>query len=335
MSARETAVNTSVRSFDVVVVGGGAAGLAGALALARARRSVLVVDAGQPRNAPAKGVHAYLGMEGVSPADLLARGRAEVVSYGGVVEQGQVVAVRPTGEGFAVECEDGSVVAARRLLVTTGLVDELPDIAGLGEHWGSGVLHCPYCHGWEVRDQPIGVVASGPVAVHASLLWRQWSEEVTLFAHPGQELGAAEREKLAARGVSVVDDPVEEVVSNDHGVSGVRIADGSVVAVNAVVVPTFMRSRSRLLVDLGLEVSEQRMGEHVMGTSVVADPNGATSVPGVWVAGNVTSLSEQVIGAAAAGNRAGAMINADLVMAEADQALERSRAGSGQGTPAL
>lgn len=326
-------MNEPTRSFEVVVVGGGAAGLAGALTLARARRSVLVIDAGQPRNAPAQGVHAYLGMEGIAPADLAAKGRAEVASYGGVVEQGRVVALERTEQGFAVECEDGSVVAAQRLLVTTGLVDELPDIPGLAEHWGTGVLHCPYCHGWEVRDQPVAVVASGPVAVHASLLWRQWTDQVTLFAHPGGELGASEREKLGARGITVVDSAVEAVESNEHGVSGVRTADGSVVAVEAVVVPTFMRSRSRLLVDLGLEVSEQKMGEHLMGTYVEAGPMGATAVAGVWVAGNVTSVSEQVIGSAAAGNKAGAAINADLVMAEAEQVLELARAE--QAAPAL
>jgi thioredoxin reductase len=319
-------LNEPTRSFEVVVVGGGAAGLAGALSLARARRSVLVIDAGEPRNAPAEGVHAYLGLEGVAPADLASRGREEVTSYGGEVERGRVVAAERTGQGFSLECEDGSVVAAQRLLVTTGLEDELPDIPGLAGHWGSGVVHCPYCHGWEVRDQPLGVVASGPVAVHASLLWRQWSDQVTLFAHPGADLGASEREKLAARQITVIESPVEAVESDARGVSGVRTADGSVVAVRAVVVPTFMRSRSGLLVDLGLEVREQTMGEHVMGTYVEAGPMGATAVEGVWAAGNVTSVSEQVIGSAAAGNKAGAAINADLVMAEAERALARSRA---------
>ena len=320
-------MNAPVRSFEGVVVGGGAAGLAGALALARARRSVLVIDAGEPRNAPAAGVHAYMGMEGTPPADLVAKGRQEVASYGGVVESGRVVAARRTERGFEVECEDGAVVAAQRLLVTTGLVDELPDIPGLAEHWGSGVLHCPYCHGWEVRDQPLAVLADGPVAVHASLLWRQWSDQVTLFAHPGTGLGGVERQKLAARGITVVDSPVRAVESGPGGVSGVRTQDGAVVAVNAVVVPTFMRSRSELLVGLGLEVSEQWMGDHLMGTYVESDSNGATAVPGVWVAGNVTSVSEQVIGSAAAGNRAGAMINADLVAAETERALARARQG--------
>ncbi|MER6626278.1 NAD(P)/FAD-dependent oxidoreductase [Streptomyces sp. NPDC000931] len=313
------------REVEVVVVGGGVAGLAGALSLARARRSVLVVDEGRPRNAPAEGVHGLLGQEGVSPAELLERGRAEVASYGGVVESGRVVAVERAGDGFAVGLADGSVVGARRLLVTTGLVDELPDIDGLAEHWGSGVLHCPYCHGWEVRDQPVAVVADGPVAVHAGLLWRQWTDRVTVLADPARDLGPQGREKLVARGGTVVDGPVRAVESDADGVSGVRTVDGVVVAVRVVVVPTFMRARSRLLADLGVAVSEVRMGEHVMGTHVEVDAMGATSVPGVWAAGDVTSPSAQVVGSAAAGNRAGAAINADLVMAEAEHALDPTR----------
>ncbi|GAB3713752.1 NAD(P)/FAD-dependent oxidoreductase [Nocardiopsis oceani] len=325
-------MNEPTRAFEVVVVGGGAAGLSGALTLARARRSVLVVDAGRPRNAPARGVHAFLGNEGISPTELVARGRAEVESYGGVVERGRVVAVERApegaGEGFRIECENGAVVAAQRLLVTTGLVDELPDVPGLAEHWGSGVLHCPYCHGWEVRDQSVGVLATGPVAVHAGLMWRQWSEQVTVFAHPGQDLGAEDRARLAARGITVVDEPVVAVESDDVGVRGVRTAEGSVVAVRAVVVPTFMRARADLLVGLGLEVVEQKMGEHVMGTYVESGPMGATGVPGVWVAGNIASVSEQVVGSAAAGGRAGAAINADLVFAEAERAVSEAGAVS-------
>ena len=161
--------------YDVVVIGGGAAGLNGALMLARSRRSVLVVDAGAPRNAPASGVHGLLGREGTPPGELLATGRAEVRGYGGRVETGEVTGGAADGGGFAVTLADGRRVRARRLLVTTGLTDELPDVPGLRERWGREVLHCPYCHGWEVRDQAIGVLASGPMSVHQALLFRQLS----------------------------------------------------------------------------------------------------------------------------------------------------------------
>jgi thioredoxin reductase len=162
------------QSYDVVVVGGGAAGLAGAVALARSRRSVLVVDAGDPRNAPASGVHNFLTREGTPPAEIYAAGRREVTRYGGTLQAGRVTALSRDGGRFAVHIED-QAVSARRLLVATGLRDELPDVPGLAARWGIDVLHCPYCHGWEVRDQRIGILATGPGAVHQALLFRQLS----------------------------------------------------------------------------------------------------------------------------------------------------------------
>ncbi|MBX7267078.1 NAD(P)/FAD-dependent oxidoreductase [Micromonospora sp. Llam7] len=175
--------------YDVVVVGGGAAGLAGAVALARARRTVLVVDAGQPRNAPAAGVHNYLGREGTPPAELVAAGRDEVAGYGGQIVAGRVDAVARDGTGFVVTVDGGRAVRARRLLVTTGLVDELPEVPGLTERWGRDVLHCPYCHGWEARDRRIGVLATGPLAAHQAQLWRQWSPHVRLLLHDAAQPG--------------------------------------------------------------------------------------------------------------------------------------------------
>jgi thioredoxin reductase len=162
-------------TYDVVVIGGGAAGLSGALTLARARRSVLVVDAGSPRNAPAEGVHGFLTRDGITPAELVAIGRQEVARYGAEVVVGEAVAARREGDGFEVTLGDGTSVGARRLLVTTGLVDELPDVAGVRERWGKDVVHCPYCHGWEVRDQAIGVLGTSARAAHQALLFRQWS----------------------------------------------------------------------------------------------------------------------------------------------------------------
>jgi thioredoxin reductase len=161
-------------AVDVVVAGGGLAGLAGALTLARARRSVLVVDAGQPRNAPAAHAHGYLSRDGVPPLELLASGRAEVAGYGGTIIAGTVTSLtRLPGGGFAVTLADGTSRRARRVLVATGLVDEYPDIPGLAERWARDVVHCPFCFGWELRDAPLGVLATGPQAATQALMWRQ------------------------------------------------------------------------------------------------------------------------------------------------------------------
>jgi thioredoxin reductase len=310
-------------AYDVVVIGGGAAGLNGALQLARSRRSVLVVDAGQQRNRPAPAVHGLLGHDGVPPAQLLARGRDEVRGYGGEVKAGEVTAAGGSVEsGFTVTLADGRVVRARRLLVTTGLVDELPDITGLRERWGRDVIHCPYCHGWEVRDQPIGVLASGPLSVHQALLFRQLSDDVAYFSR-GTALDGAAAARLAARGIRVVDGAVAAVLVDDDHVTGVRLADGTVVPRQALTVGARMTARAGFLADLGLKASEHPSG---MGAHVTVDPTGRTEVPGVWAAGNVTDLSAQVGASAAAGALAGAMINADLVEEETQLAVEAAQA---------
>ena len=308
---------------DVVVIGGGAAGLSGAVALARSRRSVLVVDAGEPRNAPADGVHNYLGREDVAPTELLALGRAELESYGGVVRPGRVDAVS-RGDGshpFTVVLQDGTAVRARRLLVATGLVDELPDVPGVAQRWGRDVLHCPYCHGWEVRDQAIGILATGPMAVHQALLFRQLSEDVVFVRHTAPDLAPEEAEQLAALGVRVVAGEVAALEVTGDRLSGVRMASGEVVPRAAVVVAPRFWARADVLASLGLTAEEQVMHGHVVGSAVAADATGATAVPGVFVAGNVADMSAQVVVSAAAGLRAGAMINADLVMEDARRAV--------------
>jgi thioredoxin reductase len=308
-------------SAEVVVVGGGAAGLSGALMLARSRRAVMVIDAGAPRNAPAEGVHGLLARDGTPPGELLAQGRAEVRRYGGVVVDGEVTGATRDGDGFIVALTDGRSVRARRLLVTTGLVDELPDVAGLRERWGRDVLHCPYCHGWEVRDRAVGVLASGPMSVHQALLFRQLTADVTFFSHtlpPTEE----QAEQLAARGIRVVDGEVAAVDVADDRLTGVRLRDGRVVRRDAVVVATRMVARADLLTGLGLRTVEHPSG---VGEYVPADPTGRTDVPGVWVAGNVTDLTAQVGAAAAAAAMAGAQINADLVMEETQAAVAAYR----------
>src|SRR5215207_2909802 len=301
--------------YDVVVVGGGAAGLSGALMLARARRSVVALDAGAPRNAPAAGVHGLLARDGMRPAELLERGRAEVRRYGGQVVAGEVATAVRDADGFTVTLADGWSVRGRRLLVTTGLADELPDVPGLRARWGRDVLHCPYCHGWEVRDQAIGVLATGPRAVHQALLFRQLSDDVIVFSHTMPPAGE-EAEQLGARGIRVVDGEVASLEVADDRLVGVRLRDGTVVGRQALAVSPRMTARAGFLAALGLRPAAHPSG---LGDHIPADPTGRTEAPGVWVAGNVTDA------AAAAGAVAAAQINADLVAEDTRQAVEAAR----------
>ncbi|MDQ3897406.1 MAG: NAD(P)/FAD-dependent oxidoreductase [Actinomycetota bacterium] len=310
-------------AYDVIVVGGGPAGLSGALTLTRARRSVLVIDAGEPRNAPAAGVHGFLTRDGTSPAALLAAGRQEVVGYGAHVVPGRVRAATVDRDGFLVSLDDARTVRARRLLVTTGLVDELPDVPGVRERWGRDVLHCPYCHGWEVRDVPIGVLATGPRAVHQALLFRQWSDDIVFFLHTGPPLTGEQAEQLEARAVTVVEGRVAGVEITDDHLTGVRLQRGVVVPRAALAVTPRFVARADVLSSLGLEAAEHPLG---VGTYVASDPTGLTGVPGVWVAGNVADPMSQVIGAAASGTVAAAAINADLVLEDVRRAVT-ARAG--------
>ncbi|MFB9248942.1 NAD(P)/FAD-dependent oxidoreductase [Sphaerisporangium melleum] len=308
--------------YDVVVAGGGAAGLSGALMLARARRSVVVVDAGTPRNAPAAGVHALLALDGIRPTELLDRGREEVRRYGGQVVRGEVGAAARDDDGFAVTLADGRVVRARRLLVTTGLVDELPELPGLRDRWGQDVVHCPYCHGWEVRDRAIGVLATGPFAVHQALLFRQWSADVTFFAHTMAAPAGEEAERLAARGIAVVEGAVTSLEVEQDRLVGVRLSDGTVVGRDTLAVAPRMVARAGFLTALGLRPVEHPQGG---GEYIPSGPAGATDVPGLWVAGNVADLTAQVGAAAAAGALAGAQINADLIEEETRSAVAAHR----------
>jgi thioredoxin reductase len=307
--------------YDVVVIGGGAAGLNGALMLARARRSVLVVDARAPRNAPASGVHGLLGHDGIPPAELLAKGRVEVRSYGGRIDEGEVTAAARTDDGFTVTLADGRRLRARRLLVTTGLVDELPDVPGLREGWGHDVLHCPYCHGWEVRDEPIGVLATGAASVGHALLFRQLTEDLTYFTH-GTDLDEDSRARFAARGIRIIDTPVTAVVNDEDGaLAGVRLADGQVVARRVLAVGPQMQARTQGLEGLSLPMQDLPN----MGRGFASGMAGTTEVPGVWVAGNATDPAAQVGASAAAGALAAANINSTLAIADTEAALQGDR----------
>ncbi|MFI7447353.1 NAD(P)/FAD-dependent oxidoreductase [Nonomuraea sp. NPDC049714] len=317
-------------TVDVVVIGGGAAGLNGALMLARSRRSVIVIDSGSPRNAPADAMHGFIMLDGTPPTELLERGREQVRQYGGRVVLGEVTSAEPAAPApdgdlrFTVTLADGGTVTARRVLVATGLRDVLPDVPGLASHWGHGVVHCPYCHGWEVRDEPIGVLATGSTSIHHALLFRQLTDDLVYFTH-GTELDDDTRARFAARDIPIVDTPVREVMTNeDGGIAGVRLTDGTVVARRVLAVATRMRARTEGLHGLKLPM-EDLPGD--MGRRFASGMAGTTEVPGVWVAGNATDLTAQVGASAAAGALAGSHINAILATADTDAALTTAQIG--------
>jgi thioredoxin reductase len=297
-------------TYDVVIIGGGAAGLSAALVLGRARRRVAVVDAGAPRNAPASHMQGFLSRDGMPPAELLAAGREEIRGYGVEIVQDQVQRVDP---GFTIHTASGSILSARRVLIATGVGDDLPDIPGVSERWGKDLLHCPYCHGWEVRDQSLGVLGTHPAAVQHALLIRQWSDDVVYFEH-AQPLTARERLELGARGIRVVPGVVVRLVVEHDRLAGVELDDGRIEARSAVFIrPTNTPHAQGYLAALELHLDRDGF--------ITVDRTGRTSTAGVWAAGNVVDPRMQVITAAGAGSAAAIAINADLVQEDLALAL--------------
>jgi thioredoxin reductase len=268
-------------------------------------------------------MHGFLSRDGMPPRELLAAGRSEVLGYGGRLIDGTVVGIEP---GFQVRLANGSQLRARRILVATGLRDELPDLPGVRERWGRDLLHCPYCHGYEVRDQPLGVLGGTPEAVQHALLVRQWSPDVTLFPHTGA-LTPDQREHVAARGIRIVEGTVARLVVDHDQLRGVELRDGSVIPRTAVFVRPRFVPNAGLLTGLGCEVDEHGW--------VVHDPVGRTSVAGVWVAGNAADPRAQVISAAGEGSAAAIALNADLVAEDVERALTDHRAGHAASAPVL
>ena len=290
------------RAYDVVVVGGGAAGLSAALVLGRARRRVVVIDAGSPRNAPAAHMQGFVTRDGMPPAEFLTAARAEVAVYGVEIVPHRVLGIEP---GFSVRLADRAMVTARRILLATGVSDALPDIPGVRERWGRDLLHCPYCHGWEVQDRPLGVLGTHPGAIQHALLVRQWSDDIVLFAHT-LDVSRTERAHLAARDIRVVDGDVARLVVEADQLTGVELADGQVFPRAAVFIrPHNVPHPDGIAAALGCERNAAGF--------VTVDGNGRTSTPGVWAAGNVVDPRAQVITSAGAGSAAAIAINADLV----------------------
>ena len=311
-------------THDVAVIGGSVAGLSAALVLGRARRRVALIDDGSPRNAPAAHLHTFLSRDGASPAELLATGRAEVRGYGVELIDERAIAVDGAEDAFQVQLAGGRRLTARRIVVATGVRDQLPRIPGMAERWGVDVVHCPYCYGYEVAGRRVGVLAVGADPVRKALTIRHWAEDTTLFLHTAEPLAAAQEQRLAANGVDIVTGEVVEVTAAEDGITGVRLASGAVHGLAALFLTPRCVVRDEPFAMLGL-ASE----EGALGSAVVADANGTTSVAGVWAAGSATSPGAQLIHAAASGSRAGIALNNAMIASDAERRVAALRERSG------
>jgi thioredoxin reductase len=302
--------------YDAIIVGGGFAGLAAALPLARARRRVLVVDAGDPRNRYAGHVHNFLGHDGREPAAIRAQARRQLAAYPTVAfADGAAVAARREGDGFVLDIDSGGGrrrEGGRRLVLATGVRDELPPLPGLWERWGETVVHCPYCHGYELAGKPLGVLGgagdANAMAAHKAALLPDWGPTI-LFAQGGAEPDGEGAALLAARGVTIEHTPVVALLGEAPALDGVRLADGRTIALGGLFVAPRTRPASALAEQLGCVFDEGPFGPYVRVSEFKE-----TTVPGVFAAGDVATAMHAAPLAAAAGMLAGVGAHRSLVL---------------------
>jgi thioredoxin reductase len=311
-------------SLDVVVIGGGPAGLSAALMLGRCRRSVVVCDAATPRNAASRALHGYLTRDGLPPSELLARGREELAQYGVVYRQVSVTGVeRHEARGFEVLLQGGDRLRTRKVLIATGVTDHLPDIGGMRECYGRSVHHCPYCDGWEWNDRRLAVYGQGRAGAAVSLALLTWTRDIVLLTNGPARLPVANRRQLDARGIRVHSERIAALEHEDGMLRGVRFGNGTAIARDALFFTTGQHQHAPFAEQLGCELTRK-------GT-VKTDRYGQTCVPGVFVVGDASRDVQFIVVAASEGAKAAVAINKQFET-EAGQELAdeapRARGGS-------
>ena len=293
---------------DVLVIGGSFAGLAAAMQLGRARRRVCVLDTGAPRNRFAAASHGFPGQDGRSPQEILAAFRAELAPYPTLsFRDGTAVSAAREGEGFRVALAEGGAITARRLVLAFGVRDSLPDLPGLTERWGATVLHCPYCHGYELNGGPVGVLARSEAALHQAMLLPDWGP-TTLFTQGALALSSDQRQGLTDRGVKIEETPVAALLGTAPALDGVRLDDGREIALAGL----FLAPDTALSCDLAGALG-CAMTDGPTGPYMAVDPMQATSQPGVFAAGDLASPMPNATIAAAAGVMAGSAAHRSLI----------------------
>lgn len=292
--------------FDVIIIGGSYAGLSSALLLGRSLRRVLVLDSGKPCNRQTPHAHGFLTRDGETPARLAAIAREQVLAYPTVsLLNDTAVRAYRQADGFRVETQSGAQFSARKLVLATGVEDLMPDLPGFAECWGRSVLHCPYCHGYEVHGQPLGVLGNGDVGYEMATLIQHWSRDLTLFTNGPATLTESQRHVLDRLNVRVVEPEIASITHQDGFLTAIQFADGRSVPLTALFARVPFRQRHDLAGQLGCELTESGL--------ITVTEFGETNVPGVCAVGDVSSQMRQLSMAVASGVKAAAWLNRELI----------------------
>lgn len=293
-------------SFDVIIVGGSYAGLSAAMALGRSLRNVLIIDSGMPCNRQTPHSHNFITHDGDTPKQIGDVARQQVLQYKTVrLHNGLATRATRTNTGFVIETEAGESFDTRKLIFTTGITDTMPAIKGFAECWGISVLHCPYCHGYEVRQQSLGIMANGEIAFDFTKLIHHWSSNLVLFTNGKSALTPEQTKKLAERSIAVVEKEITGIMHDKGYISAILFSDGSTHAVSALFARVAFNQHTAIPMTLGCALNEQGF--------IQIDDFHRTTVPGIYAAGDNTTMFRSVAGAVAAGTKAGAMVNKELI----------------------
>jgi thioredoxin reductase len=296
--------------YDAVIVGAGSAGLSAALALGRARRKVLLLNGGEPRNAPTDASHNFFTRDGTPPSELLKIGVEQLEPYGTEIQSHNAERIKKTKDTFELMLDNSQRVITRKIILATGVVDVLPDIPGFRELWGKHIHHCPYCHGWEVRDRPLAVYAQGELGYHFAIMIRHWSQDLVVCSDGDAKFSNEQREHLKQLNLQLIETPLERLETSDGELKEIILRDGSKLQREHIFMRPPHQQRSPLAAHLGCTMSDD-------GLYVKVDAKGETSVSGIYAAGDMTGPMHAVSQAVASGTLAGAMLNHALVFEDA------------------